>query len=39
MIAARKGNVGIARKLIHHGANVILTNMVNRISILKMFTL
>ena len=29
MMAAKKGNVGIVRKLIHHGANVKLTNKVN----------
>ena len=29
MIAAEKGNVGIVRKLIHHGASVNLTNKVN----------
>ena len=28
MVAARKGSVGIIRKLIHHGANVNLTNEV-----------
>ena len=29
MVAAWKGNVGIVGKLIHHGANVNLTNKVN----------
>ena len=29
MMAAKKGNVGIVRKLIKHGANVNLTNKVN----------
>ena len=29
MMAAKMGNVGIVRKLIHHGANVNLTNKVN----------
>ena len=28
MVAARKGNVGIVRKLIQHGANVNITNKV-----------
>ena len=28
MVAARKGSEGIIRKLIHHGANVDLTNKV-----------
>ena len=32
MMAAKKGNVGIVRKLIHHGANVKLTNKVNHAS-------
>ena len=32
MIAAKKGNVGIVRKLIKHGANVNLTNKVNESS-------
>ena len=31
MIAAREGNVGIVRKLIHHGANVNLTDKVNKV--------
>ena len=29
MMAAKKGNVGIVRKLIKHGANMKLTNKVN----------
>ena len=29
MMAAKKGNVGIVRKLIKHGANTKLTNKVN----------
>ena len=29
MMAAEKGNVGIVRKLIKHGANVNLTNKVS----------
>ena len=29
MMAAKKGNMGIVRKLIHHGANRNLTNKVN----------
>ena len=29
MVAAKKGNVGIVRKLIHHEASVNLTNKVN----------
>ena len=33
MIAAEKGNVGIVRKLIHHGASVNLTNKVNQVLI------
>ena len=28
MVAARKGSVGIVKKLIQHGANVNLTNKV-----------
>ena len=32
MVAAWKGNVEIVRKLIHHGANVNLTNKVNQAS-------
>ena len=28
-MAAKKGNVGIVRKLIYHGANMNLTNKVN----------
>jgi len=28
MVAARKGSVGIVKKLIHNGANVDLTNKV-----------
>ena len=31
MIAAKKGNVGIVKKLIKHGANVNLTNEVNQV--------
>ena len=31
MTAAKKGNVGIIRKLIKHGANVKLTNEVNQV--------
>ena len=29
MMASRKGSVGIVKMLIHHGANVNLTNKVN----------
>ena len=32
MMAAKKGNVGIVRKLMKHGANVKLTNKVNQVS-------
>ena len=31
MVAAKMGNVGIVRKLIHHGASVILTDKVNKV--------
>ena len=38
MKAAKKGNVGIVRKLIHHGANVNLTNKVNQVLIRSVCT-
>ena len=38
MMAAKKGNVGIVRKLIHHEANVNLTNKVNQALIQSMCT-
>ena len=31
MMAAKKGNVGIVRKLIHHGTSINLTNKVNQV--------
>ena len=31
MTAAKKGNVGIVKKLIKHGASVNLTNKVNQV--------
>ena len=31
MTAAKKGNVGIVRKLIKHGASINLTNEVNQV--------
>ena len=33
MMAAKKGNVGIVRKLVQHGAKVNITNKVNPASI------
>ena len=39
MTAARKGNVGIVRKLIHHGTNMNLTNKVKWIFDFKMCSL
>ena len=35
MMAAKKGNIGIVRKLVHHGANVKLANKVNQVLVLK----
>ena len=32
MVAAKKGNVGVVRKLIQHGASLNLTDMVNHAS-------
>ena len=32
MVAAKKGNVGIVRKLIQHGASLKLTNKVSQAS-------
>ena len=36
MTAAKKGNVEIVRKLIKHGASVILTNEVNQVLLCAM---
>ena len=33
MMAAKKGSVGIVRKLIRHGASVNLTNKVNNLHV------
>ena len=32
MVAAKKGNAGVVRKLIQHGASLKLTNKVNQAS-------
>ena len=32
MVAAKKGNVGVVKKLIKHGASLNLTNRVNQAS-------
>ena len=37
MMAAEKGNVGIVRKLIQHGASVNLTNKVNESQFLLVY--
>ena len=38
MMAARKGNVGIVRKLMEHGANVNLTDKVNKVLFESVYT-
>ena len=38
MKAARKGSVGIVRKLVQHGASMNLTNKVNNISFQSVIT-
>ena len=37
-MAARKGSMGIVRKLVQHGASVNLANKVNKISIQSVST-